>query len=72
MHELVPKHEKLSDNEKEELLSELSIGFKDLPKIYRSDAVLVDMDVKPGDVIKITRKSSTAKQTVFYRGIIDA
>jgi DNA-directed RNA polymerase subunit H len=71
-HELVPRHEKVSDVEKEKLLSELNISFKDLPKVYRSDAAIMDLDVKPGDVVKITRKSSTAKEIVFYRGISDA
>ena len=71
-HELVPLHEKLSSEEKEKLLKELQINFKDLPKIYRSDPTLVEMDVKVGDVIRIPRKSGTAKQTVFYRGVIDA
>ena len=71
-HELIPLHEKLSSEEKEKLLKELQINFKDLPKIFKSDPSLNEMDVKFGDVIRITRKSGTAKQTVFYRGIIDA
>ena len=71
-HELIPSHEKLSSEEREKLLKELQINFKDLPKVYRSDPALNEMDVKIGDVIKVTRKSGTAKYTTFYRGIIDA
>ena len=71
-HELVPLHEKISSEEKEKLLKEININFKDLPKIYRSDPAISEMDVKPGDVIKVMRKSGTAKETVFYRGVIDA
>ena len=71
-HELIPLHEKLSNEEREKLLKELQINFKDLPKIYLSDPSLNDMDVKVGDIIKVARKSGTAKLTNFYRGIIDA
>ncbi|HME86838.1 MAG TPA: DNA-directed RNA polymerase subunit H [Candidatus Nanoarchaeia archaeon] len=71
-HELIPIHEKISDSEKQTLFSEKGISFKDLPKINRNDPAVVDMEVKIGDVIKITRASSTAKETVFYRGVIDA
>jgi DNA-directed RNA polymerase subunit H len=71
-HEIVPLHERLSDAEKEKLLSELGINFKDLPKIYKSDAAVAEIEVKQGDIIKITRKSSTAGETIFFRGVIDA
>lgn len=72
-HILFPKHQKLSDGEKEKLLSEMGINFKDLPKILRNDSMIVsDESIKTGDIIKITRKSSTAKEAIFYRGVIDA
>ncbi len=72
-HELVPKHEKLTDTEKEKLFSEINTRFKDLPKIYRDDPAIADnAEIKTGDVIKITRKSVTAKETMFYRGVVDA
>lgn len=72
-HELIPLHEKISGEEKEKLLKEMNVGFKDLPKMYKTDSAIADIpEVKQGDVIKITRKSSTAKTTVFYRGVVDA
>ena len=72
-HELVPLHEKLTAEEKEKLLKEMSVNFKDLPKIYKSDPALAEMpEINQGDVIRISRKSSTAKETVFFRGVIDA
>ena len=71
-HELTPLHEKISNEEKEKLLTQMNINFKDLPKVYRDDAALAELDVKPGDIIKVTRKSTTAKETVFYRGVINA
>jgi DNA-directed RNA polymerase subunit H len=72
VHELIPKHEKLSDQEKQKLLSEMNINFKDLPKIFKNDPAIASTEVKAGDIIKITRKSATAKETTFFRGVIDA
>ncbi len=71
-HGLIPIHEKLSEQEKEKLFSELKVNFKDMPKIFRNDTAIAEADVKAGDIIKVTRKSATAKETVFYRGVIDA
>ena len=71
-HEVIPLHEKLSDGEKEKLLVELNVAFKDLPKIFINDSAVVNMDVKLGDIIKVTRKSGTSKVATFYRGVIDA
>lgn len=71
-HELVPSHEKISAEEKQNLLSSMNISFKNLPKIYRDDPAIKEMDVKIGDIIKVARRSSTAKETIFYRGVVDA
>lgn len=71
-HELIPIHEKLSEQEKEKLFSELNVNFKDMPKILKKDPAIAEIETKAGDIIKITRKSTTAKETVFYRGVVDA
>lgn len=66
-HILVPEHEKLTEKEKEELLAKYAISLEELPRIRKSDAALVGMNVKSGDVIKITRNSPTAGEAIFYR-----
>jgi DNA-directed RNA polymerase subunit H len=66
-HELVPRHEILSAAEKKELLEKMSISERQLPKILDSDPVVKKIEAKPGDVIKITRKSQTSGETVYYR-----
>ena len=68
-HILVPKHEKISEKEKEELFAKYKISVKELPRISTTDSALVGLDAKVGDVIKITRKSPTAGNTVYYRGV---
>lgn len=70
-HFLVPKHEKLTKEEIEKLYSEFKINFDLLPKIIISDAAIKSLDPKAGDVIRITRKSVTAGESVFYRGVIN-
>ncbi|MEM4260794.1 MAG: DNA-directed RNA polymerase subunit H [Candidatus Woesearchaeota archaeon] len=69
-HFLVSKHQKLSEKEKKILLDQYSITDQDLPKIFANDPAIQDIDVKPGDIIKIFRKSPTAKETIFYRIVI--
>ncbi|MDI9646215.1 MAG: DNA-directed RNA polymerase subunit H [Archaeoglobales archaeon] len=69
-HILVPKHEILSKEEAEELLKILGISKEQLPKIKASDPIVVEIGAKPGDIIKITRKSLTAGKSVFYRLVV--
>ncbi len=70
-HGLVPKHTKLSDKEKEELLAAYQITSKELPKIKKNDPGIAHLEVKEGDVIKIVRASMTAGETIFYRGVVN-
>jgi DNA-directed RNA polymerase subunit H len=70
-HVLVPKHSKCSETEKKALLKKYNITIADLPKISINDAAIVDMNLEPGDVVKIVRESPTAGETIFYRVVIE-
>lgn len=70
-HVLVPQHSKLSEKEKQELFKKLNITQRVLPKISKDDPALRSLEVKQGDIIKITRQSPTAKEAIFYRGVVD-
>jgi DNA-directed RNA polymerase subunit H len=70
-HDLIPEHEKLTDEEKQAFLDEYEISMRELPKIKQDDPAIQHLDVEPNDVIKIHRESSTAGQTKYYRGVID-
>lgn len=70
-HILIPEHTKISEKEKEELFKEYNITIRELPKIFKTDPAITNLDAKENDVIKITRKSSTAGSSVFYRGVIN-
>jgi len=70
-HVLIPKHEVVPTKEKQELLSKLNIKKKQLPKILAKDPMIKHIDAKVGDVIKITRKSLTSGESVYYRIVVD-
>ena len=69
-HTLVPEHILLSDKEKKALFEKYNITVAELPKIFVTDPAIVDPKAKPGDVIKIIKKSPTAGQAEYYRGVI--
>lgn len=69
-HELVPKHEILSPEEAIEVLKKLGVSPKQLPWITVDDPVVKALGAKPGDIIKITRKSPTAGVSVAYRYVV--
>lgn len=69
-HNLVPRHIKLTEKEKEEVLIKHNISASQLPSILIKDAAIKELNVAPGDVIKIIRKSSTSSESIFYRVVI--
>lgn len=69
-HELVPKHEILNEKEKEEVLKSYGITLRQLPRILITDPVMKVLNTQIGDVIKVTRKSATAGESVYYRVVI--
>ena len=70
-HSFVPKHIKLTEEEVQELLTQYNISLKQLPNIKKSDPVIKELNAKPGDVIKIMRRSQTAGEYLFYRVVIN-
>ena len=69
MHILQPKHSKISEKEKKELLEKYNISIDQLPKIKSLDPAL-PKDAKIGDIIKIERKFGDGK-TLYYRLVIE-
>ena len=69
-HIYQPKHEILPKNEAEKILKKFNVRTNQLPYIMSSDKGLEDLDIRPGDIIKITRKSPTAGESVYYRYVV--
>ena len=70
-HNLVPKHILLNEEETKKILQKFNISMMQLPKISRKDAAISELSPKPGDVIKIERKSPTNVKTAYYRMVIN-
>ena len=56
-HEMVPKHEILPPNERQELLEKYRVKPYQLPNIKTSDPAVIAIGAKEGDVVKIIRNS---------------
>ena len=69
-HIYQPKHEILSKEESEQVLKKFNVRTNQLPYIMSNDKGLEDLDVRPGDILRITRKSPTAGESVYYRYVV--
>jgi DNA-directed RNA polymerase subunit H len=70
-HLLVPFHEILSEKEKNQLLAQFKIKPYQMPQIKSGDPAVKAIGAKPGDVLKITRKSTTAGEHITYRYVVE-
>lgn len=70
-HLYVPKHEIIFKEEAEEVLSRYNCTPTELPLIFVTDPAIVGLGVRPGDMIKITRNSPTAGQSIYYRYVVE-
>lgn len=70
-HVLVPKHEILTTEEKEELLAKYRVKPYQLPKIKSSDPAIKAIGARPGDIVRVIRKSPTAGKYIAYRYVIE-
>ena len=70
-HALVPVHLILGDEEKEELLTKYRVHPYQLPQIGSSDPAVKAIGAKPGDVLRIKRKSPTAGEHTAYRYVVE-
>ena len=71
-HKLVPNHEIVSEEEKKEVFKKYDITPDQLPKIMDTDPVCLSIVAKPGQIVKITRKSHTADKATAYRFVVES
>ncbi|ABU81834.1 DNA-directed RNA polymerase, subunit H [Ignicoccus hospitalis KIN4/I] len=69
-HVLVPQHVKLSPEEAVEELRKWGLRVEQLPLLKASDPVARELDLKPGDIVKIIRKSENAEEVVVFRYVV--
>jgi len=70
-HAYVPKHEIMTKKEAEEVLQKFNCNATELPLIFVDDPAILGLGVKPGDMIKITRKSGTSGESLYYRYVVE-
>jgi DNA-directed RNA polymerase subunit H len=70
-HIYQPKHEILPRNQGEDVLRKYNTKPNQLPYILQSDRGIEDLDPRPGDIIKITRRSPTSGESVYYRYVVE-
>ena len=70
-HVYVPKHEIMTKKEAQKVLDEFNCTPTELPLIFVTDPAILGLGVKPGDMIKITRKSGTAGESIYYRYVVE-
>lgn len=67
-HVLVPKHEKLSEDEAKAVLEKYMIKSKaQLPQIHKTDIMARWLGLRHGDVVRITRHNPTSGEYYYYR-----
>jgi len=70
LHIYVPKHEIVGEKEKINVINIFHCTPDQFPQILISDPVVRELGGKLGDLIKITRKSQTAGESVYYRFVV--
>lgn len=70
-HVYVPKHEIMNKKEAEDVLLQFNCKPTELPLIFVNDPAILGLGVKPGDMIKITRNSATAGESIYYRYVVE-
>ena len=70
-HIYVPKHEIMNKKDAQKVLGEFNCKPTELPLIFVTDPAILGLGVKPGDMIRITRKSGTAGESTYYRYVVE-
>ncbi len=67
-HELVPKHERMTETEVKDLLEKYNIrGKAQLPVILKTDVMAKWLGLRSGEVVRITRYNDTSGLYYYYR-----
>lgn len=66
-HVLKPKHQVLTDQEKEQLLKKYNIEEKQLPRMLKKDAIAQYYGLERGQVVKVTYSGEITESHVTYR-----
>ncbi|OUU18121.1 MAG: hypothetical protein CBC05_03310 [Crocinitomicaceae bacterium TMED45] len=71
-HELQPKFELLSKEERDKKLEEYDVDLKNMSIMFSMDPIARYYSAKPGDIFRILRPSPFAGISFHYRHVIDS
>ena len=69
-HELVPRHEILTEEERREVLKRFHAEPYQFPWIKASDPIAILLGAEPGDIIRVIGESATAGRSESYRYVV--
>jgi len=70
-HKLVPKQEILTEEERTELLTKFKVQPYQLPQISSVDPTVKAIGARPGDVLRVIRRSPTAGEHIAFRYVVE-
>ena len=62
----------MTEKETQELLKKYNIKSEQLPKLLNTDPTAIAISAQPGQIVRITRKSTTAGTAIAYRLVIES
>jgi len=68
---LIPKHELLTREEAAQVLARFNSSPAQFPYIQSTDSIAKEIGAKPGDFVRITRRSETAGTSTYYRYVVE-
>lgn len=71
-HFLIPRHELLTKEEATQVLAAFNATAAQFPYILATDPVAKEIGARPGDLVRVTRKSETAGSSVYYRYVVES
>jgi len=70
-HFLIPKHELLTKEESDQVIARFNATPGQFPYILSTDPVAKEIGAKPGNFVRVIRKSETAGTAVYYRYVVE-
>lgn len=71
-HELQPKFELLSNDEKDTKLREYDLILSNIPRMLKTDVIARYYNAKPGDIFRIIRPSAYSGLGFSYRYVVES
>ena len=68
---MIPKHELLTKEESAQVLARYNSSPSQFPYILGTDAIAKEVGAKPGDFVRITRRSETSGTSTYYRYVVE-